>query len=34
MQVEITPVPRVGHSARTLAHGDSPGRWWLNKWIG
>ena len=26
MQVEATPVSRVGHSARALAHGDTPGR--------
>ncbi len=34
MQVATTPVPRVGHSARTLSHGERPGRWWLKKWIG
>ena len=34
MHVEATPVPSVGHSARALAQGDTPARWWLNRWIG
>jgi len=34
MHVDATPVASVGHSARTLAYGCTPLRWWLKKWIG